>query len=432
MPMNRKSLFIIVILFSVFIHNVSWGQFDQDRPMRGRGKQMFGPPLFLYNTYCFMSEEDSTSCRLDVYVSFANDILQFVKERQGNFTAGYDLFVSIFDTKGNHIREQSACDKINVSTFEETNKRILNNQHRLSFELVPGKYKLTLNLTDFDTQKSLHREKKLEIKGFGVEEITLSEIVFADRIMLDSLNNVLEIIPNLDRNFVNPKSLFWAYFEIYPRIKMDDLKIFYTIFDASEHAIGREEETINATQTINPFLVNLSKFIKAPGRYTILVQVGEKEKKVTTRAKFSANWSNFEITKLNINTAILALKKFIPSKDFKFLEESSDSVKEEWFEKYWKDRDPTPDTEENELQVEFFRRVDFSNNYFTVNALDKEGWKTDRGNIYMKYGPPTDVERHLDELNLPPYEIWFYKKLERTFVFEDKSGIGDFQLVRIE
>jgi len=50
----------------------------------------------------------------------------------------------------------------------------------------------------------------------------------------------------------------------------------------------------------------------------------------------------------------------------------------------------------------------------------------------MKYGPPTDVERHQDQLNLPPYEIWYYDKLDRRYYFEDKSGLGDFQLVRIE
>lgn len=432
MSFHRKLSVQIFFLCIVLFQTVALAQMDERQNMRAQGKKMFGPPLFLYNTYTFMSEEDSTSCRVDVYVSFANDILQFVKERQGDFTASYDLFVSIFDKKGNHIREKSARDKIEANSFEETNKRTLNNQHRLSFDLAPGKYKLSLDLTDYDTQKSLHREKELELKGFGVEELTLSEIVFADEIELDSSDNILEIVPNLDRNFINPKSLFWAYFEIYPLHRNNDLTVYYTIFDAAEHAIAREEESIKATELINPYMVDLSKFVKAPGRYTILIQVGEDEKKVTTRAKFSANWSNFEITQLNINTAIQALKEFIPSKDFKSLEESSDSVKQDYFKKYWKERDPTPGTEENELQAEFFKRVDFSNNYFTVNAMDKEGWKTDRGNIYIKYGPPTDVERHLDELNLPPYEIWYYENQERTFVFEDKSGIGDFQLVRIE
>jgi len=126
------------------------------------------------------------------------------------------------------------------------------------------------------------------------------------------------------------------------------------------------------------------------------------------------------------------LKDFISDKQYKYLKKASDSTKQAWIVDFWKQRDPTPDTEENELQEEFYRRIDFANNYFTVNALDKEGWKTDRGGIYIKYGPPTDVERHQDQLNLPPYEIWYYKKINRRFFFEDKSGVGDYHLVRIE
>ncbi|MFZ5517376.1 MAG: GWxTD domain-containing protein [Candidatus Zhuqueibacterota bacterium] len=429
---NQRMLIVFFMVCFLAVHHASWGQIEQENPMRGKSKQLFGPPLFLYNTYVFMSREDSSSCRVDVYVSFANDILQFVKERQGSYSASYDLFVSIFDEKGNHIRELSARDKIDATTFEETNKQVLDNKHRLSFELVPGKYKLTLDLTDYDTQKSLHRDKQMDIKSFDGKHVSMSEIIFADKVSEDSLKRTVDIVPNLDRNFTNPKSAFWAYFEIYSQQRDDEIKVSYAIFDVAEQAIFREEKSVTGTTGIAPVLLDLSSLVKVPGRYSIMVQVGSGEKQTTARAKFSANWSNFEITRLNINTAILALNEYIPEKEIKFLEQGSDSTKEEWFRQYWKQRDPTPSTEENELQEEFFRRVDFTNNYFTVNALDKEGWRTDRGNIYLKYGPPTDVERHLDELNLPPYEIWFYDNLDRTFVFEDKSGIGDFQLVRIE
>jgi GWxTD domain-containing protein len=202
--------------------------------------------------------------------------------------------------------------------------------------------------------------------------------------------------------------------------------------DATDHAIMRNEEKIAPAKRMIPYLVDLSKEIKNPGRYSIVIHVKQTDKEATIRGRFSANWSNFEFSRLNINTAIEALKEFIPGKDFDTIGQSADSAKEAWFNQFWKDRDPTPDTDENELQEEYYRRVDFANNQFTINSLDKEGWKTDRGGIYIKYGAPTDVERHIDEMNLPPYEIWLYEGLQRRFIFEDKSGVGDFQLVRIE
>ncbi|UCE05725.1 MAG: GWxTD domain-containing protein [bacterium] len=435
MILNRiKISILLIIIFSIMINSAP-GQMRPERSPFNQSRQMFGPPLFLYDTYYFLSQSDANngfSYRLDVYVAFANDILQFIKERQGNFTAGYDLYLSILDHKGNHVAEKLTGNQISVQTFEQTNDRELNNKHHLSFDLIPGQYKLILDLTDYDTQKSLHREKEINIESIDLDRVSVSEILFADKVFFDSLKNIQEIIPNLNRNFIEPKSNFWAYFEIYPVSTSSSIKFTYTITDASEQAIIRNEQQTTVDKKIMPYLLDLSKDIKTPGRYTLLIQLEQKAEKASTKAKFSANWSNFEFSTLNVNIAIEALKEFIPDKEYKYLEQASDSAKEAWFKNFWAERDPTPDTKENELQKEFYQRIDFANNHFMVNPLDKEGWKTDRGNIYIKYGPPTDVERHQDQLNLPPYEIWYYEKLDRRFFFEDKSGVGDFQLVRIE
>lgn len=435
MALNRWSIFAVIVFSCFIIFNSAMGQIVPEPASFTQSKQMFGPPLFLYDTYYFLLQDSTTNgfeYQLNVYVAFANDILQFVKERQGHFTAKYDLFVSIFDQKSNHVTEKLTGNQISVPTFEQTNDRDLSNKHQLKFDLIPGQYKLVLDLTDHDTQKSLHREKQVHIEGFIPTKTAVSEILFADKIFFDSLNNIEKIIPNLNRNFVDPKADFWAYLEIYPASASTNLKFTYTITDASEQAIVRDERQLPADKKIMPCLLDLSDDIKIPGRYTLIIQIDENKEKTLTRAKFSANWSNFEFSKLNINTAIQTLKEFVPDKEYKNIEQSPDSTKEAWFENFWKQRDPTPGTDKNELQEEFYHRVDFANNLFTVNALDKEGWQTDRGSIYIKYGPPADVERHQDQLNLPPYEIWYYEKLDQRFYFEDKSGVGDFQLVRIE
>lgn len=430
-------LYRLVKLFAfafilLFVAGSANGQIFQNSDGSSKAKDIFASPLFLYNTFYFISAEDSTIYDLEVHLAFANDILQFVKGRQADFTGGYDLFVSIFDKRGNLIAEKSTRKKITVESFEETNDRNLQNRLKLSFELIPGEYKLVLNLTDHDTQKNLHREKELHIKSFGFNKLAVSEILFADYIAQDSMKKIVQIFPNLDRNFTDPNSLFWAFFKIYPMNSLDSLKITCTVTDASDQAIVRDEHKILASGNVFPYLFDLSKHIKSPGRYSIIAQIKQNNSEVKTQAKFSANWSNFTFSKLNINSAIEALKEFIPDKEFKMINQMPDSAKEGWFKQFWSERDPTPKTEKNELQEEFYRRIDFSNNQFTVNALDKEGWTTDRGGIYIKLGPPTDVERHIDEINIPPYEIWYYHHLERRYIFEDKSGIGDFKLVRVE
>ena len=93
---------------------------------------------------------------------------------------------------------------------------------------------------------------------------------------------------------------------------------------------------------------------------------------------------------------------------------------------YWAPKDPTPDTKYNELMNEFYTRVDFCDKNFRTIA-GNGGAKSDRGNIYIKYGAPDSIERATNTAD-KVVESWFYKKFERKFVFIDREGIGNFQL----
>jgi len=56
----------------------------------------------------------------------------------------------------------------------------------------------------------------------------------------------------------------------------------------------------------------------------------------------------------------------------------------EFIEEFWAKRDPDPDTEVNEFKQEFLKRIDYANKYFKEGI---PGWKTDRGRIYIIFGP---------------------------------------------
>jgi len=61
----------------------------------------------------------------------------------------------------------------------------------------------------------------------------------------------------------------------------------------------------------------------------------------------------------------------------------------------------------------------------------KPGWKTDQGRIFLKYGPPSDIERHHSESGTKPYEVWRYEELEGgvIFVFIDRIGFNQYELI---
>src|SRR5271165_2663441 len=74
-----------------------------------------------------------------------------------------------------------------------------------------------------------------------------------------------------------------------------------------------------------------------------------------------------------------------------FMRLQTDEEREQFVENFWLRRDPTPDTEENEYREEHYRRIAYANDRF---ASGIPGWKTDRGMIYIKYGPADEIESH--------------------------------------
>src|SRR5215813_8201401 len=74
-----------------------------------------------------------------------------------------------------------------------------------------------------------------------------------------------------------------------------------------------------------------------------------------------------------------------------FKQLSNDEERDQFIEAFWQRRDPTPDTEENEFKEEHYRRIAYANEHFAAGI---PGWKTDRGRIYISFGPADEVETH--------------------------------------
>ena len=109
-----------------------------------------------------------------------------------------------------------------------------------------------------------------------------------------------------------------------------------------------------------------------------------------------------------------------------FKQLTNDEEREQFIENFWQRRNPSPDSPENTYRDEIYARIAYANEHF---AAGKPGWMTDRGHIYIAYGPPDDKDSHPSggDYQRPmeegggstvafPFEIWHYRYLE---------GIGD-------
>jgi GWxTD domain-containing protein len=69
----------------------------------------------------------------------------------------------------------------------------------------------------------------------------------------------------------------------------------------------------------------------------------------------------------------------------------TDEEREKFIEQFWERRNPKPGSPENEFRKEFYRRIAYANEHFASSIL---GWRTDRGRIYIMYGPPDEIDAH--------------------------------------
>jgi GWxTD domain-containing protein len=126
-----------------------------------------------------------------------------------------------------------------------------------------------------------------------------------------------------------------------------------------------------------------------------------------------------------------------------FRQLSNDEERDNFIEAFWARRDPTPDTEENEFKEEHYRRIAYANEHFAAGI---PGWKSDRGRMYIVFGPPDEIESHPSggsyerpmeegggETSTFPFEQWRYRYLEGIgqeviIEFVDTCMCGDYHM----
>ncbi len=107
-----------------------------------------------------------------------------------------------------------------------------------------------------------------------------------------------------------------------------------------------------------------------------------------TLKKEIKNWVDNDVRWIIGDDEMAALKQLSNQDEF-----------DNFVEQFWLRRDPTPDTPENEFREEHYRRIAYANEHF---AAGKKGSLTDRGQIYIKFGPPDEIEAHPSGRHLRP------------------------------
>jgi GWxTD domain-containing protein len=395
-------------------------------------KKMGIVPVFYYDALNYRSTQPGKT-RVDFYFEVPYKSIQFVKSENG-FTAHYSITVSVFDEANEKLMaEKTWNETIDSKDFQTT----LKNNYYLStksFDLVPANYSLRCEVEDNESKKNFVRTDKITVKDLSAP-LAVSDLMLIERQI--EVEGKTKYIPNINRNVADQVEGLKVYFEVYS----DSAQLVYLDYTIntiiSMNASDKEKvfetiDTIGLHKSTNQIYTFLHNAQLSMGQYKLNLNICDTHNDVIISSfkTFVSRWLGIPGSVTDIDKAVDQMVYIAKPAELDYIKDAKDrDEKLRRFLNYWKAKDPTPNTEENEVFEEYYRRIEYANEHFKHYI---EGWRTDMGMVYITLGPPNNVERHPFEYDSKPYEIWDYYDINRQFVFIDETGFGDYRLLNPE
>jgi len=416
--LNKKFIVILLLSVCVIFGNFSMGQRKKDRFDK---KDETAPPFHYSIISSPIQSRDSVQITITIKTPF--DAVQFIKQKS-IFKARYEASVLLLDEEKNITISKIWTQTLITQSYAETNS----SQKKCDiisakYKILPGKYHLKIGIRDLDTQKNNYNEKTIDFTDYYKNPITISELDIVEYDKNDSTGqevkqqSVENVISDNTRQFqvnFNVLSEGGAGTLGYKIINLDQVVI---LENHSKHAFYNGITPVNLT--IQKEDLKFDKYI-----LKVIVNINEhKSERIKT---FQLRWFGMSSNISNLDEAVDQMQYIATYKELKKIKQGTKEEIKKKFQEFWRKRDTSPQTPENELMNEYYMRVNYSNKNFHEY---KPGWRTDRGMIFILFGPPNDIERHPFDINSKPYQIWYYHTINRTFYFIDENGFGEYRLM---
>lgn len=376
--------------------------------------------------------------RLDYRLARAELLFE---RRPGGYHAAYEVRAVFYKDKGDRqVTGDVFVRELDVKTYAET--RPIGNDiiDHIELPVQPDRYEVQVVIRDLVAERSSGTQIEIEVPKQAAGPLWFSDLSFGTiRSETDPASDPrAALVPNPARRYSEDIASMAVYGEVVdsrPTAAGEPgYRLEYRVVNDLQERIMQKDTTLARSGGRTPFLLRPGIPSLAPGSYRLVVELkspvlpvagGRRSTPIRREKSFEMDQSAASIAADPQNT--FEVLDFIAddaeSKAMRDLK--TPAQRQEFWEKFWRRRDPTPDTPENEAMQEFYRRVQYANQHFGVGG---QGWRTDMGRIYIKYGQPDEVVRSPFNFDRPPEEIWYYYRERHTFFFVDKDGFGRYTL----
>ncbi len=393
-------------------------------------------PRFSVDATLQMGETGRPTVRLDYRMSRSE--LLFERTPPAGYRAAYEVRVIFLRAKGNRqVTGDTYTRELRALSYGETRQRGEDIADHIDFQVPPEKYRVEVTVTDLVAERASVTSVPIEVPSAPPGLVWFSDLTLGVVEGAPGGPDV-RVTPNPSRRYGDNITAFAATGEIFDRRGQDagdaTYRLFYKVMSETGEQMFSADTTLSRHEGKTSFLLRPRLVSIGPGsyRFTVAVNVppkpGSKEKTSTIRRDKSFDVDQSRATMGFASAQSVDVLRYVATQqevdDIGRLQ--GEDARKAYWDAFWKRRDPTPETPENEARDAFYQRVQYANQHFATGG---PGWKTDMGRIYIVYGRPDEVVRNPFNFDRPPEEIWYYYRDRRTFVFVDRDGFGRYEQV---
>lgn len=347
----------------------------------------------------------------------------FFRPAGAQFRSAFDVIFVLYRggiQVGGDLRHEEA----RVAEYGDTGDRTAFVRRSFTIPATPGDHRVEVILSESAAGRESRLEWQLAVPDYESLPLSISSLWITDG---DSCEEGPDLPPSrhlLSRGFGEPLAAREVVGEVYRASPGEEpVRLIWRITSSRGETKQQGEQMLPAGRSAS-FCIrpDLAQLWLGAYEFDLRARAGGREARRRFGFQIEATSGAFDA---DLERSLELIAIIADPQELEHLKSIPAGERKEAWNRFWQRRDPTPGTPENEFRDEFFARVRYANEHFSVL---EPGWKSDRGRVYIRHGPPDQIEGRPHRTDGPPYEIWIYVKLGRRFVFVDYEGFGRYQL----
>ncbi len=430
-------------------------------------QQLDASPLAVFNYKVFYVPGKGPV--IETYLDFQGESVTLQPNESGALMGQIEIIL-IF--KSIMTSEIVAYDKKILSTPPMSETDVIDFIDVQRFAIPSGKFEIEIQFIDLleDNGNRITSIQEVTIPAM-TSDMFFSDIQFVSAFKKSTEPDVFtksgyDIIPMVSDNFLNPNmSELIIYGEFYGADKLGSDEMFLLTSYMKDVDSGTEVESTRKYERrksveVAPFLTRIDISELKDGRYEIVVEAHSKDQKLlASKAHFltrihpgsmdqyaeitaeeaAASWVNRFRNKSELLENVRSLRPIATDSELFAMDNTFSnatnielSYLQQFFFAFWETRD---EKDSEGAWLTYKEQVDLVQKEF--GTRNKRGYETDRGRVYLRYGPPADIADRANEPSSYPFQIWRYYKADRwnnvRFVFYDPTLLAsDYELLHCE